>query len=223
MPEIIDKVKGDHKCKDTDWDEAGNAVLAVAEAIKTSFTGMAKTVARHQRDGEIAESYLARLMTAHDLHSGVESPDNYVRGSRGRWETHTETVIVLTRGTEVRKSPRSTVNALLCHQTVNNTIRRSLYRQGLSATKNLEDMADRGVLDCGCYGLKKTSLGEEESPNCNDEPSRPEVIKQENVGQWCIVNYDDEPHPGIILDVEEDKDAPERREDEEAAASSEEL
>ncbi len=27
---------------------------------------------------------------------------------------------------------------------------------------------------------------------------------KENFGQWCIVNYDGEPYPGIILEVEED-------------------
>lgn len=48
------------------------------------------------------------------------------------------------------------------------------------------------------------SLGEEASLHCTEEPSRPENITKENIGQWCIVNYDGEPYPGIILEVEDD-------------------
>ena len=48
------------------------------------------------------------------------------------------------------------------------------------------------------------SLGEEASLQCTEEPSRPEAIMKENIGQWCIVKYDGEPYPGIILEVEED-------------------
>ncbi len=29
------------------------------------------------------------------------------------------------------------------------------------------------------------------------------VIEQHHSGQWCVVQYDDEPYPGIILQVEE--------------------
>lgn len=50
--------------------------------------------------------------------------------------------------------------------------------------------ADKGVLDCACYGLKEVSLGEEASPHCTKESSRAEVIIKQNIGQWCIVNYD---------------------------------
>lgn len=39
--------------------------------------------------------------------------------------------------------------------------------------------ADKDVLDSGCYGLKELNLGEEANPYCIDEPSWPEVIKQE--------------------------------------------
>ncbi|KAL7392517.1 hypothetical protein ABVT39_025857 [Epinephelus coioides] len=35
------------------------------------------------------------------------------------------------------------------------------------------------------------------------KPSRPEVITKENIGLWCIVTYDGEPYPGIILEVED--------------------
>lgn len=62
---------------------------------------------------------------------------------------------------------------------------------------------DKGVLDCPCYGLKEVSLGEEASPHHTEEPSRPEIITKENIGLWCIVTYDGEPYPGIILEVED--------------------
>lgn len=29
-------------------------------------------------------------------------------------------------------------------------------------------------------------------------------VTKENIGEWCIVNYDGDPYPGIILEVEED-------------------
>ncbi|KAL7402357.1 hypothetical protein ABVT39_013834 [Epinephelus coioides] len=63
---------------------------------------------------------------------------------------------------------------------------------------------DKGVLDCSRYGLKEVSLGEVASPHHTEEPSRLEVITKENIGQWCIVTYDGEPYPGIIVEVEDD-------------------
>lgn len=35
------------------------------------------------------------------------------------------------------------------------------------------------------------------SQSLTDEPSRPEVIMKENIGQWCIVLYDGELYPGM--------------------------
>lgn len=64
--------------------------------------------------------------------------------------------------------------------------------------------ADKGVLDCACYGLKEVSLGEEASPHRTEGPSRPENMTKDNIGQWCIINYDGEPYPGSILEVEDD-------------------
>lgn len=37
--------------------------------------------------------------------------------------------------------------------------------------------ADKGLLDCGCYGLKEVSLGKEK-PDCIEDPSWPEVIRK---------------------------------------------
>lgn len=31
---------------------------------------------------------------------------------------------------------------------------------------------------------------------------RPEVIKSKHIGQWCVLNYDEQPYPGIIQEVE---------------------
>ncbi|KAI4815738.1 hypothetical protein KUCAC02_005869 [Chaenocephalus aceratus] len=64
--------------------------------------------------------------------------------------------------------------------------------------------ADKGKLDCPCYGLKEVSLVEEPIQECTREPTRPEVPTKEEIGQWCIIKYDGEPFPGIILEVEED-------------------
>ncbi|XP_039862393.1 uncharacterized protein LOC120718111 [Simochromis diagramma] len=64
--------------------------------------------------------------------------------------------------------------------------------------------ADKGVLDCECYGLKEISLSQEASPHCTEGPTRPENITKDHIGQWCIINYNGEPYPGIILEVEED-------------------
>ncbi|KAJ4932887.1 hypothetical protein JOQ06_029726, partial [Pogonophryne albipinna] len=60
--------------------------------------------------------------------------------------------------------------------------------------------ADKGKLDCPCYGLKEVSLVEEPIPECPREPTRPEVLTIEEIGQWCIIKYDGEPFPGIILE-----------------------
>jgi len=64
--------------------------------------------------------------------------------------------------------------------------------------------ADKGKLDCPCYGLKEVSLVEGPIQECTREPTRPEVLTKEEIGQWCIIKYDGEPFPGIILEVEED-------------------
>lgn len=64
--------------------------------------------------------------------------------------------------------------------------------------------AVEGVWDCPCYGLQEVTLptvlanGRDLSP-----PHQPGVIESHHSGQWCIVNYDEQPYPGVILDVEE--------------------
>lgn len=63
-----------------------------------------------------------------------------------------------------------------------------------------------GVWDCPCYSLQEIIVGA--VPPTEIVPSapqqhRPEVIETHHSGQWCIVRYDDQPYPGIILEVEE--------------------
>ena len=53
-------------------------------------------------------------------------------------------------------------------------------------------------------GRRNARQGRRRLQNNIEEPSRPEAIMKENIGQWCIVKYDGEPYPGIILEVEED-------------------
>ncbi|RXM28486.1 hypothetical protein EOD39_9725 [Acipenser ruthenus] len=77
--------------------------------------------------------------------------------------------------------------------------------------------AAEGVWDCPCYGLQKVTLptvlanGRDLSPPHQPDvidpdtsaPLRPDVIESHHSGQWCIVNYDEQPYPGVILEVEE--------------------
>ncbi|KAJ4939070.1 hypothetical protein JOQ06_028532 [Pogonophryne albipinna] len=62
--------------------------------------------------------------------------------------------------------------------------------------------AAEGVFDCSCHSLQEVSLvATEHAEKALDV--RPDVIKHHHSGQWCVVRYDDQPYPGIILEVEE--------------------
>ena len=77
--------------------------------------------------------------------------------------------------------------------------------------------AAEGMWDCPCYGLQEVTLpimpanGRDLSPKHQSDvidldtsvPLCPDVIESHHSGQWCIVNYDEQPYPGIILEVEE--------------------
>ncbi|KAI4794712.1 hypothetical protein KUCAC02_031890 [Chaenocephalus aceratus] len=66
--------------------------------------------------------------------------------------------------------------------------------------------AAEGVFDCSCHSLQEVSLvATEHAEKALDvRPDvRPDVIKHHHSGQWCVVRYDDQPYPGIILEVEE--------------------
>lgn len=72
--------------------------------------------------------------------------------------------------------------------------------------------AAQGVWDCPCYRLQTvtlpTVLAHDLSPPhqpdvTNPAPLRPDVIESQHSGQWCIVSYDEQPYPGIIIEVEE--------------------
>ncbi|KAL7857250.1 hypothetical protein SRHO_G00161490 [Serrasalmus rhombeus] len=66
---------------------------------------------------------------------------------------------------------------------------------------------EEGTLDCSCFNLQKVSLlASDQSKVHVKEPIkswRPEVIEEKHIGEWCVVNYDNDGYPGIILDVEE--------------------
>lgn len=66
--------------------------------------------------------------------------------------------------------------------------------------------AAEGVWDCPCYSLQEIIVGAvlpRESVPSAPQQHRPDVIEAHHSGQWCIVRYDDQPYPGIILEVEE--------------------
>ena len=69
---------------------------------------------------------------------------------------------------------------------------------------------DSGMLDCPCFQLKEATLcdpaASNQLPASHDKAYttwRPGTIELNHVGEWCVVNYDHEGYPGIIMDVEE--------------------
>ncbi|KAL2099467.1 hypothetical protein ACEWY4_005947 [Coilia grayii] len=66
--------------------------------------------------------------------------------------------------------------------------------------------AGENVWDCPCYGLQNIVIGAvppTQKDQTEPQTQRPDVIESHHCGQWCIVNYDGQPYPGIILTVEE--------------------
>lgn len=64
-------------------------------------------------------------------------------------------------------------------------------------------------MDCPCFNLQEVTLADvaisSESPACGklpDNPQRPEMIEAKHIGEWCVVNYDNEAYPGVIMDAE---------------------
>lgn len=58
---------------------------------------------------------------------------------------------------------------------------------------------EAGMLDCHCYQLMEATAfdGTTETRWC------PQFIEAKHIGEWCVVNYEDEAYPGIIIKVEE--------------------
>ncbi|XP_060793778.1 uncharacterized protein LOC132896752 [Neoarius graeffei] len=57
---------------------------------------------------------------------------------------------------------------------------------------------------CSCYCLQEVALVPlEEAISHLSNEFRPTVIGPHHCGQWCVVQYDNTPYPGIILQVEE--------------------
>lgn len=63
-----------------------------------------------------------------------------------------------------------------------------------------------GVLDCPCFDLQDVTLVHVPGPSVPESqaenPWRPEVIDGKNIGEWCVVKYDKQVYPGVIMDVE---------------------
>ncbi|CAK6955727.1 cyclin-dependent kinase 2 [Scomber scombrus] len=65
---------------------------------------------------------------------------------------------------------------------------------------------EEGLLDCPCYQLKETTMTEEDVPVSTGTSKirwRYELIEAKHIGEWCVVNYDNDAYPGIIVEVEE--------------------
>ena len=62
---------------------------------------------------------------------------------------------------------------------------------------------ENGVLACPCFDLKEATLHNELPEVPVPQRWRPEVITSDLVGRWCVVRYDDDPYPGVIMAVEE--------------------
>lgn len=63
-----------------------------------------------------------------------------------------------------------------------------------------------GQLDCPCFQLNVATLDgvPVAPPKENKEaPWRPEAIDSRHIGEWCVVKYDNDVYPGIIMAVEE--------------------
>ncbi|KAK5916334.1 hypothetical protein CgunFtcFv8_011327 [Champsocephalus gunnari] len=68
--------------------------------------------------------------------------------------------------------------------------------------------AAEDVWDCPCYSLQDVVVGdvpptEGDQSEVQTQQHRPDVIELHHCGKWCIVRYDDQPYPSIILEVEE--------------------
>lgn len=67
---------------------------------------------------------------------------------------------------------------------------------------------EQGVMDCPCFNLKEATLHADVGLILKSKvPTtswRPEVITIDCVGRWCMVKYDDDHYPGIIINVEDD-------------------
>lgn len=63
----------------------------------------------------------------------------------------------------------------------------------------------KGVWDCPYYELQEATFMMENTVEKNNAsvPSRPDVIGNHHSGRWCVLSYDEDLFPGVILDVEE--------------------
>lgn len=67
---------------------------------------------------------------------------------------------------------------------------------------------EAGMSDCPCYQLMEATISEEDNhvpafDRTTETRWRPQFIETKHIGEWCVVNYDNEAYPGIIIEVEE--------------------
>ncbi|KAK1896542.1 Glucose-6-phosphate 1-dehydrogenase [Dissostichus eleginoides] len=94
---------------------------------------------------------------------------------------------------------------LRIHQAISLTPGQMKYRDISCLCKREE-----GVLDCPCFNLQEVTLADvpvssDESPASGKAPDnsrRPAMIEVKHIGEWCVVNYDNEAYPGFIMDAE---------------------
>ncbi|KAL7861848.1 hypothetical protein SRHO_G00132890 [Serrasalmus rhombeus] len=105
----------------------------------------------------------------------------------------------------VNGPPLVTIKGTMRMHQVISVVQESIKYRDISCVCKMMD----GVLDCPCYGLQEFTFARSESQQEDHTIERsapallhPEVISKVHIGQWCIVNYDADPYPGIILEVE---------------------
>lgn len=84
------------------------------------------------------------------------------------------------------------------HQVISLKPDKMKYRDILCLCKREE-----GVLDCPCFNLQDVTLANisvssDESAACGKTPDnsrRPEMMEVKHIGEWCVVNYDNEAYP----------------------------
>ena len=67
---------------------------------------------------------------------------------------------------------------------------------------------EAGMLDCPCYDLMEATKSEEDnhvpaSDGTADTRWRSLFMEAKHIREWCVVNYDNEAYPGIVIELEE--------------------
>ncbi len=90
------------------------------------------------------------------------------------------------------------------HQAISLTPGQMKYRDISCLCKREECVFDYSFIKLMEVTLTDVSLSPDKSPasgKIQDIQMRPEVIESKHIGEWCIVSYDSEGYPGVIMDV----------------------